>query len=105
MIHRWEEWNGAPRSGRHIAFAADLETQHQVEIRQPRLAATFPRQYDRLATGVVAGANVRRQRAKALHPVNPSPDRVPVTRIVAREAGAGLVHVDAVHPEFNEGAN
>ena len=105
MIHRMEERNGLPPAGGHKALAADLQAEHQVEVRQPRLAATFSREHHRLTPRGTAAADVGLERAETAHPIDPAAQRVAVMGIVARQAGAGLVHVNPIHPEFVDGAH
>ena len=83
----------APRVG--IPLLAHLEREHEVQLRQPRLAGAFPRQQHR-PPRLHCRADLRRERAETAHPVVPAPDRVSVCRVPAHQRLDRLVHVDPV---------
>ncbi|OQA29032.1 MAG: hypothetical protein BWY59_00574 [Verrucomicrobia bacterium ADurb.Bin345] len=108
VIDRMEEGDGVPDARLGVAFHADLEAEHQVEIRQPGLPAAFAREDDvRLPGGirlrVAAVADVLLQVAEPVDPVRTAPDGMTVGRVVAGQAGAGLIHIDGADAEAGHG--
>ena len=77
MIDGVEKWNRFPLAGGGVAFLADLEAQHQVEMGQPRLAATLSRQGD----AGTSRTDVGFEDAEAFHPIRAASGRVPVLRV------------------------
>src|SRR5437879_121256 len=98
MIDGREERNRLPTIRPGVTLAAHLQREHEIEIRQPVLAATFARQRRASAQGATV-PDVGGERSESAHPVFPAANGVAVLRIVALEAGTGLIHVNAIRAE------
>ncbi len=98
MIHGVEKGDGFPLSRRGVALHTHLQTQHQVQMRQPGLAGSFTGQ----PNARTPFAYVRFKGAESLHPVRASARRMFMIGSITDQTRAGLVHIDAAHAKFIE---
>src|SRR5437764_964480 len=87
---------GPPRAaGVGVALLADLEGEHEVQLRKPRLAGALACEQHRPARPR-GGSDLRREGTEPAHPVVAAAHRMSVRRVPTHERLDRLVHVDPI---------